>query len=284
MPHLLSREHLHLSWERTGAGDGAEPLVLLHGLGSTREDFAALRPRLAREFDVFLVDLPGHGRSRPAPVKPTVAAVTDCFEADLDALGLDRVHLLGNSLGGRIALELAVRHRARSVVALAPSGLATSPERFYEGMILSGARLVLRTMTPLITPLSKLASGRAFLLAGLRAHPAKASPEEARAVEGGFAGARGYWRMLWWSVLTDVPTRLAGIDCPVILAQGTADLIAAGQAPRFLLAVPGSVFRPLPSAGHAPQSDSPDEIIALVHEAVRRSEARPSSIDPVTPA
>src|SRR5689334_338156 len=101
-----------LGYDRVGSG---EPLVLLHGFGSTRDDFAALVPGLARDFDVLCIDLPGHGRSPMIDDRPSVAALTDAVAADLDAHGLDRVHLLGNSLGGRIAIELAARHRALSL-------------------------------------------------------------------------------------------------------------------------------------------------------------------------
>jgi len=53
------------------------------------------------------MDLPGHGESSMIQGRPSVAALTDAVEADLDAHGLGRVHLLGNSLGGRVAIELA---------------------------------------------------------------------------------------------------------------------------------------------------------------------------------
>src|SRR6478609_6509944 len=95
-----------LGYDRVGSG---EPLVLLHGFGSTRADFATLLPDLAREFEVYSIDLTGHGDSPMIAERPSVAALTDAVEADLDAHGLDRVHLLGNSLGGRIAIELACR-------------------------------------------------------------------------------------------------------------------------------------------------------------------------------
>src|SRR3954462_11504411 len=109
------------------AGQG-EPLLLLHGIGSTRDDFSALLHRLAENFDVLSLDLPGHGGS-PAPGwPPTVAALTDAVEADLDARGLARVHILGNSLGARIGIELAARHRTLSVVAISPSGLRLPAE------------------------------------------------------------------------------------------------------------------------------------------------------------
>jgi pimeloyl-ACP methyl ester carboxylesterase len=136
-----------LYWDRAGSG---EPLLLLHGIGSTHDDFAALRPRLDAEFDVLAPDLPGHGRSGALDGPSTIAAVADAVEADLDALGLDRVHVLGNSIGARLALELAVRRRARSVVAIAPSGLNTPAERLYQGAVIGTARLMLRALRPLI--------------------------------------------------------------------------------------------------------------------------------------
>jgi pimeloyl-ACP methyl ester carboxylesterase len=81
----------YLSWERVGAG---EPLLLLHGIGSTRDDFDTLRPALEAEFDVLAVDLPGHGASPALTALPTIPALADAIEADLDALGVGRVHLL----------------------------------------------------------------------------------------------------------------------------------------------------------------------------------------------
>src|SRR5919112_4201020 len=121
---------LQLSWDRAGEG---EPLLLLHGIGSTHDDFAALRPRLDLEFRVLAPDLPGHGRSGTLARRPTVAAIADAVAADLDELGVGRVHVLGNSIGARVALELAVRGRARSVVAIAPSGLNNSSESLPQG-------------------------------------------------------------------------------------------------------------------------------------------------------
>jgi pimeloyl-ACP methyl ester carboxylesterase len=196
-----------------------------------------------------------------------VSALADAIGADLDALGHPRVHLLGNSLGARIALELARRKRARSVVAIAPSGLNLPPERAYQGVLMAATRTVMRTIRPVIYPLARHRWGRVPLLATLRARPWEASEAEARAMRPGFAEARRFWATLWWAVLADVPAGLGEIDCPVVLAQGTADWVASGQTPRFLLAVPGSQFRPLPWGGHAPHSDTPEMIVRLVHEA-----------------
>jgi pimeloyl-ACP methyl ester carboxylesterase len=80
--------------------------------------------------------------------------------------------------------------------------------------------------------------------------------------------------MLWWGIFADVPSGLDRIDCPVILAQGTADLVAVAQTSRHLAAVPTARFVPLLRAGHAPQSDTPDAILQLVRQAT--AEARPA--------
>jgi pimeloyl-ACP methyl ester carboxylesterase len=259
-----------LASDRAGHG---EPLLLLHGIGSTRDDFSALLPRLAEHFDVLSVDLPGHGDSPMSEWPPTVAALTDAVEADLDARGLQRVHILGNSLGARIGIELAARHRARSVVAISPSGLGLPPERVHQGMLMATARNLMRTLRPLLGTIASTQAGRTALLTGMRARPWTASETEALAMRGGFADSTGFWSMLWWGILQDVPTGLQRVDCPVMLAQGALDVVGAGQTPRYLALIPGSRFMLLPGAGHAPQSDTPDAILDLVHRTAERAHA-----------
>jgi pimeloyl-ACP methyl ester carboxylesterase len=263
-----------LAADRDGRG---EPLLLLHGIGSTRADFTGLVARLAEHFDVLNVDLPGHGGSPSPAWPPTVAALTDAVEADLDERGLDRVHVLGNSLGARIGIELAARHRARSVVALSPSGLGLPAERVHQGLLMATARTLMRTFRAAIGPLAVTPAGRAVLLSGLRARPWEASRSEALAVRGGFADSTGFWNMLWWAILQDVPTGLDAVDCPVTLAQGALDVVGAGQTPRYLSLIPGSRFQLLPGAGHAPQSDAADAILRLVLDTATRAEAAPAA-------
>jgi pimeloyl-ACP methyl ester carboxylesterase len=254
---------LRLSWDRAGSG---EPLLLVHGIGTTHADFAALRPGLDAAYSVLAPDLPGHASSPPLSARPTIGAIADALEADLDTLGLGRVHVLGSSIGARIALELAIRGRARSVVAITPSGLGLPPERAYQGAVMSTARLLMRTIRPVIDIAARFPMGQALLLTNLRAAPWLSSEAEARALGEGFADAPDFWQQLWWAVLADVPFGLEKIECPVILAQGTIDVMSAAQTLRYLTLVPGSRFRPL-IGGHSPQSDAPRAILALVREA-----------------
>lgn len=105
------------------AGNGP-PVLAVHGLGATKGSFLPTVAALSNRFRVIALDLPGFGDSD----KPIGAAYDPRFFAAacidlLDELGLERVHLVGNSLGGRIALEIALRHpdRVNRIALLAPS-------------------------------------------------------------------------------------------------------------------------------------------------------------------
>jgi pimeloyl-ACP methyl ester carboxylesterase len=173
-------------------------------------------------------------------------------------------------------------------VAISPSGLNTPVERLHQGVLMSTNRLLLRRLRSLIPALANATLGRSALLAGLRSMPWRSSGTEARALREGFADADAFWQMLWWGILTDVPTALDRIDCPVLLAQGTADLVAVGQTPRYLVAIPRARFVPLLGAGHAPQSDTPGAILRLVREttaaAAEQAGARPRALVSLRPA
>lgn len=264
-----------MSLTREGSG---EPLLLLHGLGSSRRDFTAVLSALTARFDVVNVDLPGIGGSPRLTQRPTVAAITDAVERTLDAEQLDTLHVLGNSLGARVGLELAVRGRARSVVAIAPSGLNFPPERLFQGANMGLSRIVMRAVRPLIGPVSRSAVGRAALLAPLKARPWSTSPEEAIGAREGFAESRDFWRTVLWALMLDVPHDLDRIRCPVTLVQGVADWVASGQTVRYLPLIPGSEFRPLVMAGHTPQSDRPTTITRLVQETAARAAGRTAAL------
>jgi pimeloyl-ACP methyl ester carboxylesterase len=119
--HTVATRRARLSVMEAGLGP---PLLAIHGLGGTKGSFLPTVAAMAPEFRVIAVDLPGFGDSD----KPIGAVYDPPFFAAvgvdlLDALGLDRVHVIGNSLGGRIALEIGLRHpeRVGRLGLLAPS-------------------------------------------------------------------------------------------------------------------------------------------------------------------
>jgi pimeloyl-ACP methyl ester carboxylesterase len=105
------------------AGSG-EPLVMIHGLGATKAEFLPTVPALAAGFRTIAIDLPGFGDSdKPFPARYDARFFARWVRALLDALELDRAHLLGHSMGGRVALEVGMRHPGRidRLVLMAPS-------------------------------------------------------------------------------------------------------------------------------------------------------------------
>ncbi|MDQ1203126.1 alpha/beta fold hydrolase [Rhodococcus sp. SORGH_AS_0303] len=109
-------------YSRTGRG---APMLLIHGIGHRHKMWDPVIPTLADHFDTVAIDLPGFGESDPLGDgdAPTPARLADRVELVMDELGWDSAHLVGNSLGGWLSLELARRGRATSVCALMPAGL-----------------------------------------------------------------------------------------------------------------------------------------------------------------
>ncbi len=116
--------------EPTADVGGGLPLVMLHGGGpgaSAWSNFGSALPGFAEHFRTLLVDQPGFGASdKPAVVGNYYRHAADHVVSLLDELGIDRVHLLGNSLGGGTAMRLALEHpdRVGRLVLMGPGGLS----------------------------------------------------------------------------------------------------------------------------------------------------------------
>src|SRR5215210_5281572 len=106
---------------RAGAG---EPLVLIHGFTATWRCWLPVLGLLVPRFEVIAPTLHGHDGGPEPPAGPacSLSDATDHLEHLLDGLGIGTAHFAGNSMGGALALELAKRGRARSVVAVSPGG------------------------------------------------------------------------------------------------------------------------------------------------------------------
>ena len=239
---------------RSGAG---EPLVAIHGIGSCWQVWNPVLPALEEHHDVLALSLPGYGRSAPLECTPTVPALVDSVEAEMDAAGWDTAHVIGNSMGGWIAAELAARGRARTVVATSPAGMWTAKELRYSRAILRQSYATAQRMAPHAERLTATAAGRRLVFGITYARPERLDPGDAAHALRVFAGSPSFLQTLdWIESGREMPRGLHSIDCPVRIVWGTRDLLLpVRQAPRWAKHVKDAEVVRLPGLGHVPMGD-----------------------------
>jgi pyruvate dehydrogenase E2 component (dihydrolipoamide acetyltransferase) len=111
--------------EEEGDPNDGDPLLLLHGFGGDLNNWMFNQPSLAESSVVYALDLPGHGGSSKDVGAGDVASMSDAVIAFMDAIGIQKAHLAGHSMGGAVALNLALSHpdRAASVTLVCSAGL-----------------------------------------------------------------------------------------------------------------------------------------------------------------
>jgi len=266
-----------LACTRSGAG---APLVLLHGLGSSRQAWNPVIPALAARFDVIAVDLPGFGDSSPvpAPTQPTPAALAAAVAGLLDELGVTAPHLTGNSLGGWVALELAATRPVASLTLLSPAGLWRDGAPGYPRASLRATRWLARHAS---RPLCRLVSypvGRALVLGQTHGRPMRLTAGYAQAAIDALGGCPGFdatfTAMAPRRYLATTP-----ITAPVTVAFGSRDRLLLRHQSRCPFQLPpGTRREALPGCGHVPMADNPRAVTALITRSARRAAAGSSEI------
>ena len=265
-----------LSVITAGVGD---PILLLHGLGATKGSFLPTVAALAGSFHTIAVDLPGFGDSyKPLGVPYHPPFFARAIVELMAALGIERAHLVGNSMGGRVALEMGLRYpeRVGRLALLAPS-LAWRRERPWAplvrvlspelGLVQFTPRWVVESIAHRILPVAQETWVRAgvdeFLRADLTPRGRVAFYAAARQIYLEEPhGSKGFW------------TRLANLEPPSLFIWGKHD----GLVP---VAFAAHVKDTLPSAshlildcGHVPQIERPAETHAAIAAFLREGLGR----------
>ncbi|MFI5804907.1 alpha/beta fold hydrolase [Streptomyces sp. NPDC051561] len=252
-----------VAYERVGRG---EPLLLLHGIGHHWQAWEPVLSALSAERDVIAVDLPGFGASPALPggVPYDLDSVVPVLGAFCAALGIDRPHVAGNSLGGLLALGMGREKLARSVTALSPAGFWTPAERRYAFGTLRGMRLAAKAMPlPLVERLSRTAAGRFTLTSTIYAKPARRSPEAVVAETLALREAVGFEPTLTAGLTVQFQDDLSGL--PVTVAWGTGDrLLMRRQGVRAKNIMPDARLVRLPGCGHVPMNDDPALVARVI--------------------
>jgi pimeloyl-ACP methyl ester carboxylesterase len=265
------------------AGDGPERVVCLHGLGSNKASFFETVSALTPDHTVHAIDLPGFGgSSKPARGAYDAPYFARAVLGYMDAVGLQSAHLVGNSMGGRIALELALADpdRAITVSLLAPA-LAFRKRRKLVPLV----KLVRPELAAIPHPM-RTASVRAYFW-GLFARPERLDPAAADVAIEEFCrtyrsrSARIAFFAALRNIYLDAPhggsglwTRLTTLLPPALFVWGDSDrLVPAGFSRHVARAVPSARQVILPECGHVPQVELADRTNALIRRHIAGSAA-----------
>lgn len=258
---------------RIASRGSGPPVVLLHGLGGCLEEWTEAQRALASHYAVHAPDLPGFGWSDPLDA-PALPALAGQVLATLDELGVaGPFHLVGNSLGGAVAMQIAVEAPER-VAALVLVDSAGFGRQVTLGLRLLGVPLLGRVL------LRNPSRQRARMQLRAQFHdPAFATEErvELKAAmarrEGAaeafrdVARALGTWRGVRRGWRRRLVRAFAALRIPTLVVWGAHDrILPATQIIAATRSLPHARTHLFPETGHMPQIERTEEFTALVHE------------------
>jgi pimeloyl-ACP methyl ester carboxylesterase len=265
---MTTRPPIHLG-SRDGSG---EPVLLLHGFLMSQTVWEPVAPRLADtgRYEVFAPTMAGHNGGPYAGTWLLSSSVlADHVERQLDELGWDSAHIVGNSLGGWVAFELERRARARSVTGIGAAGGWTrwSPVKFEViGKFVAGMPMLalarLFGSRTLQLPLS-----RRLATLPLTASPDGISERQLSGVVDDAAHCPAYFQLLFKSLVAPGLLELAQTAVPVQLVLCEKDrVVPASRFNRHFTTYlpPGTKTTRLDGVGHVPMFEAPDRVAAAI--------------------
>jgi pimeloyl-ACP methyl ester carboxylesterase len=244
------------------------PIVCLHGFMDTARTWDLVLPALERRHDVLALTLAGHAGGPPLPAELDDATLPDAVECAMDDAGVAEAVLVGNSLGGFVALQLAARGQARGVVAFAPAGgWATGDESWRELLALQASiHEAAKAAAPHASAILATADGRRratrYITERFEHIPVELLADQLVGVAGCDAA-----RLLDHAANASWELDAEHIACPVRLVWGTEDRLLPwpSAAARFRDEwLPGADWVELDGVGHCPQLDVPLEAAQLI--------------------
>jgi pimeloyl-ACP methyl ester carboxylesterase len=284
-PPLLRVHDVNLPGRRVSTltmGDGPD-VVCVHGLGATKASFFDTAAALTRSgYRVHVLDLPGFGgSSKPVAAPYSARWFAETVVETMDALEIDRARLVGNSMGGRVAIEVGLRapERVAGLALLCPA----------VAFIRRGWHPVVRLLRPelglLPHSLGRTRVARQFW--AMFADPDQIDPSVADVMVDDFqriyasAGARLAFLTSARNIYLDRPfgrggfyPRLGELDAPAMFVWGARDrIIPPGFAPHVAKWLPAAEQIVLEDCGHVPQVERPEQTIGLLERFFARVDA-----------
>jgi len=249
-------------------GGSGSPLVCLHGFTDTWRTWELVLPELERHHDVLAPTLPGHAGGPPLAGGVTGALIPDAIERAMDEAGFATAHLVGNSLGGYIALQLAARGRARSVIAFAPAGGWAEGDEWATDMLggFLAAQEQARAAAPHAMTILATPEGRRSATRSIVVNP-EHIPTELIAHQMLGVTRCAVRPMIEYALREGYALDAERIGCPVRIVWGTDDALLPwpAAAARFRDEwLPRADWVELEGVGHCPQLDVPLEAAQLI--------------------
>jgi pimeloyl-ACP methyl ester carboxylesterase len=250
-------------------GGSGSPLVCLHGFTDTWRTWELVLDALERRHEVLAPTLAGHAGGPPLAGQANGRALADAVERAMDDAGFATADIVGNSLGGYVALLLAARGRARSVVALAPAGGWAEGDLSYQNGLAHFERMreAVLVASPHAEAIMATPAGRRrateFTTVNFEHIPSELLAHQLR----GAAACDAAPALIAQARAHGWPLEAQPLDCPVRVVWGTSDRIlplpaaAAGYRAGPLR---HAEWVELEGVGHLPQLDVPRETAELV--------------------
>lgn len=237
------------------AGEGP-PLVLLHGLGSSAEDWEYQLPEFSQQYRVIALNLRGFGGSARGSGRLSIPRFAEDVWAQLQLLGISHFHLIGHSMGGAVALQLALDHpQAVAKMVIANSVPSFQPQTFKQHAEVWYRQIVMRLLGP--ARLARIGAARMYPRADQAALREKSA---ARGARNGRSYLEALAALTRWSVLA----RLRELTMPVLVLAAEHDYFSREDMLQFAHALPKGRFHLFPGTHHGLPLEAPAVFNPLV--------------------
>ena len=254
----------------------APTVILIHGVVHQQHAWDPVVPLLAEKYRVVTFDLPGYGASGAIPKGTNpIPYVLDSLAEIIEELGTpgERPHLVGNSLGGYVALEMGSRGLACGVTGISPAGFFRNRfELKHAEQVFLALKKSVGVIKPLVPKLSANRVSRSVMFGVFSTHPWK-YPAESMLIDANALAEN--------TLLDDLPdldftfSSPTDRNLPITIAWGTRDLVLfAGQRHNVHNYFPQARIIPMRGLGHVPMSDDPERIAQIIDTSAARSFAR----------
>ena len=250
-------------------GGSGSPLVCLHGFTDTWRTWELVLAELERHHDVLAPTLAGHAGGPPIEGEVTHEVLADAVERAMDEAGFDTAHIVGNSLGGFVSLQLAARRRAKSVVALSPGGGWAEGDTTYKDTLDFFATMqeLVKRAAPHAEQIMATPEGRRrgteYITTNFEHIPTGLLVHQLR----GAASCPAAMALIEYARREGYRLDAEKISCPVRIVWGTADRLLSwpSAAARYRNDwLPDAEWVELEGIGHCPQLDVPTETAQLI--------------------